>query len=44
MCHLRKQFWLLFNQRTQLIQGVKRQKLNAATAVDFTFTWLRHRL
>ena len=44
MCHLREQFWLLFNQRTQLIQGVKGQKLNAATAVNFTFTRLRHRL
>ena len=44
MGHLREQFWLLFNQRTQLIQGVKGQKLNAATAVNFTFTRLRHRL
>ena len=40
MGHLREQFWLLFNQCTQLIQGVKGQKLNAATAVNFTFTRL----
>ena len=44
MSHLREQFWLLFNQCTQLIQRVKGQKLNAAAAINFTFTRLRHRL
>ena len=32
---LADQLRLLFNQRAQLIKGVKRQKLNAAAAIDF---------
>ena len=44
MRHLREQFWLLFNQRAQLIQGVKGEKLNTATPVNLVFTRLHHRL
>ncbi|VAU68879.1 Uncharacterised protein [Klebsiella pneumoniae] len=34
MRHLFDQLWLLLNQRAQLIQRVKRQKLNAAATID----------
>ena len=33
---------MLLDQRAELIQGIKGQKLNAATVIDVTFTWLRH--
>ena len=40
---LADQFRLLFNQRAELVKGVKRQKLNAAAAVDLRPAQLRFR-
>ena len=42
MSGLAHQFWLLFNQRAQLIKRVERQELNAAATIDLTFTQLFH--
>ena len=41
MRHLFDQLRLLLNQRAQLIQGVKGQKLNAAAAIDVVLAKLR---
>ena len=41
MRHLFDQLWLLLHQRAQLIQRVKRQKLNAAATIDVLLAKLR---